>query len=72
MRFEEDRLLHFFETFFRLPQHQWSGFLANTLTTPELVMAMIRLFGMAPNDVRWGLMKFAEKEAPLLWKSITA
>lgn len=72
MRFDEDRLLHFFDTFFSLPQPQWSGFLANTLTTPELVAAMIRLFGKAPNDVRWGLMKFAEREAPLLWRSLTA
>ena len=39
MRFEEDRLLHFFETFFSLPQYQWSGFLANTLNTPQLVTA---------------------------------
>lgn len=72
MRFEEDRLLHFFETFFNLPQAQWAGFLANTLTTPELVVAMINLFGHAPNDVRWGLMKFAQREAPLLWRSLTA
>ncbi|MCM1981901.1 lycopene beta cyclase [Lyngbya confervoides] len=72
MRFEEARLHHFFETFFSLPQEQWTGFLANTLTTPELVQAMIHLFALAPNDVRWGLMKFAEREAPLLWRSITA
>ena len=72
MRFEEERLLHFFETFFNLPQHQWAGFLANTLSTTDLVIAMINLFGKAPNDVRWGLMKFAQREAPLLWQSITA
>ena len=72
MRFEETRLLHFFETFFNLPQAQWSGFLANTLSTPDLIIAMVHLFGQSPNDVRWGLMKFAEREAPLLWQSITA
>lgn len=72
MRFEQDQLLHFFDTFFSLPQAQWSGFLANTLTTPELVTAMLKLFAKAPNDVRWGLMQFAEREAPLLWRSLRA
>ena len=72
MRFEEDQLKHFFETFFSLPQPEWSGFLADTLTMTELVSAMVRLFGKAPNDVRWGLMQFAEREAPLLWQVITA
>ncbi len=72
MRFEEEQLKHFFETFFSLPKAEWSGFLADTLTMPELLLAMIRLFGTAPNDVRWGLMQFAEREAPLLWRSLTA
>lgn len=72
MRFEEAQLKQFFDTFFSLPQEQWSGFLADTLTMPELIGAMLKLFGQAPNDVRWGLMQFVGKEAPLLWRSLTA
>jgi lycopene cyclase-like protein len=71
MRFDEDRLKHFFDTFFSLPQSRWAGFLADGLTPPELVLAMVRLFAIAPNDVRWGLMQFPGKEAPLLWDFLT-
>lgn len=72
MRFEEVQLKHFFDTFFSLPKEQWAGFLADTMATPELVQAMLILFGQAPNDVRWGLMQFVGKEASLLWRSLTA
>jgi lycopene beta-cyclase len=71
MRFDEVRLKNFFDTFFELPQSQWAGFLADNLTPAELVLAMVRLFAMAPNDVRWGLMQFPGKEAPLLWDFLT-
>ncbi len=71
MRFDEVRLKHFFETFFSLPKPQWSGFLSDSLTTPELVRAMIQLFGQAPNDVRWGLMQFMGRESSLLWQFLT-
>jgi lycopene cyclase-like protein len=57
MDFSPPRLRRFFTTFFSLPQSYWSGFLADTLTFPELLQAMVVLFGKAPNDVRWGLMK---------------
>ncbi|MFM8525344.1 MAG: lycopene beta cyclase [Cyanobacteriota bacterium] len=71
MRFEEAQLRHFFATFFSLPQPQWSGFLANTLSVPELVAAMVRLFAIAPADVRWGLFQSQGRELslvrPLLW-----
>ncbi|MEO1403633.1 MAG: lycopene beta cyclase [Cyanobacteria bacterium J06635_1] len=70
MRFEQPQLCRFFDTFFRLPQSQWSGFLANTLSTPELVAAMLNLFGKAPNSVRGGLMKSVGTDGILLWHSL--
>jgi len=72
MRFEEAQLTHFFSTFFALPQAQWAGFLADTLSVPEVLQAMLKLFGMAPNDVRWGLMQFTGQEGRLLWRSLLA
>ncbi|PSN17321.1 lycopene cyclase, partial [filamentous cyanobacterium CCP5] len=66
MRFEETQLQAFFDTFFSLPTKKWAGFLADTLPTPDLVQAMVKLFWLAPNSVRWGLMGFAGEEAPLL------
>lgn len=71
MRFDEAQLRHFFATFFALPEAQWTGFLTNTLTVPELVAAMVRLFAIAPWDVRWGLFSSQGRELslirPLLW-----
>ena len=72
MGFEESRLNHHFETFFNLPADDWSGFLADTLTTPELVRAMIGLFGSAPNDVRWGLMRSVGGHGNLLLRAVAA
>jgi lycopene cyclase-like protein len=66
MRFEEDQLRHFFATFFAMPEELWYGFLANTLSVPELVAAMVRLFACAPGDVRWGLMQPRDRELALL------
>jgi lycopene cyclase-like protein len=66
MRFEEARLRHHFATFFSLPSEQWYGFLTNTLEPPQLLAAMVRLFGLAPWDVRWGLMGLQGREAALL------
>ncbi|MGK7907724.1 MAG: lycopene beta cyclase [Synechococcus sp.] len=72
MGFEADRLNHHFHTFFRLPQPDWSGFLSDTLSSPELVRAMLGLFGQAPNDVRWGLMRSVGGSGNLLWRSLAA
>jgi lycopene beta-cyclase/lycopene epsilon-cyclase len=68
MRFPEARLRHFFHTFFHLPNEQWYGFLANTLTVPDLLAAMLRLFGAAPFDVRAGLMLPEGRELALMGK----
>ncbi len=70
MRFDEARLQRFFATFFQLPQAHWSGFLADTLTIPELLVAMLGLFGQAPNDIRWGLMQSVGHDGDLLWRSL--
>ncbi|MEB3348891.1 MAG: lycopene cyclase family protein, partial [Cyanobacteriota bacterium] len=66
MRFEEPRLRHHFQAFFSLPPQQWYGFLTNTLAPRELLAAMVRLFGLAPADVRLGLMALHGREAALL------
>ena len=70
MRFDRARLCCFFNTFFNLPQSQWSGFLADTLSSPELVLAMINLFSKAPNSVRGGLMRSVGSDGPLLVRSL--
>ncbi|MEM9567673.1 MAG: lycopene beta cyclase [Cyanobacteria bacterium P01_E01_bin.34] len=72
MGFEVERLNHHFQTFFSLPLSDWSGFLSDTLSTPELVRAMLGLFGRAPNDVRWGLMRSVRESGSLLWRSLAA
>jgi lycopene cyclase-like protein len=66
MRFDEARLRHHFHTFFQLPVDQWTGFLTNTLTPRDLLAAMVRLYGRAPWDVRWGLMTLQGREGTLL------
>ncbi|MEA5475329.1 lycopene cyclase family protein [Synechococcus sp. CCY9201] len=71
MRFPEEQICHFFETFFHLPNRQWYGFLTNTLPLPELVGAMLKLYGSAPWDVRWGLMEPRGREADLLTRVLT-
>ncbi len=70
MRFDEARLRHHFATFFSLPSEQWYGFLTNTLEPPQLLAAMVRLFGLAPWDVRWGLMGLQGREAALLLRML--
>jgi len=66
MRYREDQLRLFFRTFFSLPAEQWYGFLTNTLSLPELIAAMVRLFVVAPWSVRWGLMQQQGRELALL------
>ena len=66
MRYDDAQLRSFFQTFFRLPTEQWYGFLTNTLSLPELIAAMVRLFFSAPWSVRWGLMRQQGRELALL------
>tara|TARA_B100000700_G_C15055300_1_gene862487 strand:+ start:563 stop:1768 length:1206 start_codon:yes stop_codon:yes gene_type:complete len=52
MSFNESRLRQFFATFFKLPCQDWFGFLANTLPLPKLIIVMLRLFLIAPLDLK--------------------
>nr|YP_002049400.1 lycopene cyclase [Paulinella chromatophora]ACB43190.1 lycopene cyclase [Paulinella chromatophora] len=70
MRFSHSQLFYFFDSFFKLPLPQWSGFLANTLSMSQLVGAMIRLWVISPWIVKWGLMRLKGKETELALKSI--
>jgi len=65
MRFPEAQLRAFFATFFALPDPLWIGFLANTLTLPQLLLAMVQLFVRAPWSVRWGLIGMRGRELRL-------
>ncbi len=56
MSFDEERLRSFFATFFKLPREEWSGFLANTLPLPNLILVMLRLFWISPWKVRVGMI----------------
>jgi lycopene cyclase-like protein len=71
MRFDEQQLKRFFDAFFCLSPAQWSGFLADSLSAPQLVAAMVQFFGLAPNDIRWGLMQFPGQERQLLWQFLS-
>ncbi|MCP9774197.1 lycopene beta cyclase [Cyanobium sp. WAJ14-Wanaka] len=71
MRYPEAQLRQFFDSFFQLPQEQWYGFLTNTLSLPELVAAMLRLFLAAPWSVRWGLMQQQGREWALLTRLLS-
>ncbi|MFM8276857.1 MAG: lycopene beta cyclase [Cyanobium sp.] len=70
MRFEEERLRHFFATFFALPTELWYGFLTNTLPLPQLLAAQLQLFARAPGDVRWGLLEPRGRELALLGRMV--
>lgn len=70
MRFDERTLQAFFTAFFQLPKSQWSAFLANTLSTPELLQTMMNLFGYTTYDVRWHLIRSAWRDRALLWKAL--
>ncbi|MEA5462612.1 lycopene beta cyclase [Leptothoe sp. PORK10 BA2] len=70
MRFSHKELCQFFDSFFRLPQTKWSGFLADTLTPFELVMAMVTMFSQTTNPVRGGLMGGVGTDGQLLLKSL--
>ncbi|MEO1592263.1 MAG: lycopene beta cyclase [Cyanobacteria bacterium J06632_22] len=72
MRFDQARICQFFDTFFKLPKDKWSGFLADSLTTPELIGSMVQMFGIAPNPVRGGLMGSVFTDGMLLVDAMRA
>ena len=72
MAFNTYELQQFFTTFFELEQSQWASFLADTATLPEIVQAMLVLFGRTSNPVRWGLMSSVFSHGKLLRRTLTA
>ena len=70
MRFDPPQLCNLFNAFFQLPRRQWSGFLADSLSTPHLLTAMVNMFGKAPNSVRGGLIRTVGTDGHLLWESL--
>lgn len=69
MAFNATQLNQFFNVFFSIDTADWAGFLADTLTLPEVVQAMLVLFGKAPIPVRWGLMRSVGSHGHLLKQS---
>ena len=61
MSFDETLLRSFFKTFFKLPIEDWSGFLANTLPLPKLIVVMLRLFTISPTNVKLGMAGLLKK-----------
>jgi len=47
----------FFDAFFQLPQHVWSGFLSGTLSPSALGVVMTQVFRTLPASVRWHLLR---------------
>ena len=70
MRFDHPQLCSLFNAFFQLPRCQWSGFLADSLSTTYLLTAMVNMFGKAPNSVRGGLIRTVGTDGYLLWESL--
>lgn len=70
MAFDAPQLHQFFAAFFSLPTDDWAGFLADSMTLPEVVQAMIGLFGRAPNPVRLGLMRSVFSHGHLLGRTL--
>lgn len=58
------RLTAFFETFFRLPDADWRGYMAATLPPAQLAAVMWRVFGEASNPLRLHLARHALRVAP--------
>ena len=71
MAFDTHNLQQFLTAFFELDRPQWSGFLADTMALPEIVQAMLGLFGQTSNSVRWGLMSSVVSHGNLLRRTLT-
>ena len=70
MAFDSPQLHQFFAAFFSLPTDDWAGFLADSMALPEVVQAMLGLFGRAPNAVRLGLMRSVFSHGHLLGRTL--
>jgi hypothetical protein len=47
----------FFSTFFRLPDFYWRGFLASSLSSPQLIIFALLTFALAPPSIQLALMR---------------
>jgi lycopene cyclase-like protein len=70
LAFDEGALHAFFITFFGLPPWMWRGYLSNTLTTAQLMRAMLFLFARAPHALRLQLMRSLGSHAGLLGRAL--
>jgi len=69
LTFDEAALHAFFITFFSLPGWMWRGYLSNTLSTGQLMRAMLALFARAPRPVRAHLAQSLGSHAGLLGRA---
>ena len=67
LRFDAAQTQAFFAAFFALPHDRWAGYLADTLTTPQLLAVMGRVFATAPMSVRRSLIGAAFAPDSVLW-----
>jgi lycopene beta-cyclase len=70
MGYNNPQLCEFFNTFFALSQPEWAGFLADGLSTPALIGAMLKLFAKAPMKTRLSLMGSILGHGSLLAKAL--
>jgi lycopene beta-cyclase len=70
MRCNLQQTQEFFQTFFELPYHQWSGYFSATLTTAELCRTMWQIFTRLPFSVRMPLVRSVASESGLLWQAV--
>jgi lycopene beta-cyclase len=66
------QLQGFFQIFYRLPQQQWAGYLADTLPPSGVAATMLRLFLAAPPALRLALAGAAWRERALLTEAFGA
>ena len=70
LRFDDAQTQRFFAAFFDLPLSHWSGYLSNSLSTNELLRAMLDLFWQASGSVRWSLVASVRGGERLLWHAL--
>nr|D9IL24.1 RecName: Full=Lycopene epsilon cyclase, chloroplastic; Short=OgLCY-E; Flags: Precursor [Oncidium hybrid cultivar]ADJ67815.1 lycopene zeta-cyclase [Oncidium hybrid cultivar] len=57
LQLDIDGIRIFFQTFFRLPDWMWQGFLGSTLSSAGLIWFAFYMFAIAPNSLRICLIK---------------
>ncbi|PKU88076.1 lycopene epsilon cyclase, chloroplastic isoform X1 [Dendrobium catenatum] len=57
LQLDIDGIRIFFQTFFRLPDWMWQGFLGSTLSSVDLIWFSFYMFAIAPNSLRMCLIR---------------